>query len=67
MTIEEVLEKIKDIPSNVLDEDTEMHLKYLSNLPDVPLILDFGTGWGKLIISIALACPQADIYTFDPG
>ena len=65
--IEEILEKIKDIPSNVLDQDSEIHVKYLSDLPDIPLILDFGTGWGKLVISIALACPQADIYTFDPG
>lgn len=67
MIYEQILEKIKDIPSNVLDQDSEMHVKYLSSLPDIPLILDFGTGWGKLVISIALACPQADIYTFDPG
>ncbi len=67
MTREEILEAIKDIPSNVADEDTFMHIKYLSDLPGNPLILDFGTGWGKLVISIALACPQAEIYTFDPG
>ena len=67
MNYEQILEKIKDIPSNVLDDDTRIHLKYLSNLPGNPLILDFGTGWGKLVISIALACPQAEIYTFDPG
>lgn len=67
MDVEQILEKIKDIPSNVADEDSMMHFKYLHNLPDTPLILDFGTGWGKLVISIALACPQADIYTFDPG
>lgn len=67
MTIEEILEKIKDIPSNVKDEDSLMHVKYLQGLQGKPLILDFGTGWGKLVISIALACPQAEIYTFDPG
>lgn len=67
MTVEQILEAIKDIPSNVADQDTVMHVKYLSDLPGNPLILDFGTGWGKLIISIALACPQAEIYTFDPG
>lgn len=67
MNTEEVLEKIKDIPSNVKDADTEMHVKYLQDLPGKPLILDFGTGWGKLVCSIALACPQAEIYTFDPG
>jgi len=67
ITTEEVLDKIKDIPSNVKDGDSALHVKYLSNLPDNPLILDFGTGWGKLIVSIALACPQAEIYTFDPG
>ena len=67
MTTEEILEAIKDIPSNVADLDSYLHVKYLSNLPNTPLILDFGTGWGKLVISIALACPQADIYTFDPG
>src|SRR3990167_3475962 len=67
MNLQEILEKIKHIPSNVVDEDTTMHVKYLSNLPDVPLILDFGTGWGKIAISMALACPQAEIVTFDPG
>ncbi len=67
MTVQAILEKIKDIPSNVRDEDSEMHLKYLSTLPGNPLLLDFGTGWGKLVISMALACPQAEIYTFDPG
>ena len=67
MTTEEILEKIKDIPSNVADQDTELHVKYLSELLGNPLILDFGTGWGKLVISIALACPQAEIFTFDPG
>jgi tRNA A58 N-methylase Trm61 len=67
MTYEEILEKIADIPSNVKDEDSAMHIKYLQGLSGIPLILDFGTGWAKLIISIALACPQAEIYTFDPG
>lgn len=65
--IDEILAKISDIPSNVADEDSKMHLKYLADLPGNPLILDFGTGWGKLVTSIALACPQAEIYTFDPG
>lgn len=67
ITYEEILDRIKDIPSNVSDQDTQMHLKYLQDLPGNPLILDFGTGWGKLVISIALSCPQAKIYTFDPG
>ncbi len=67
ITVEEVLEKIADIPSNVKDGDTSLHVKYLADLPGNPLILDFGTGWGKLVISIALACPQAEIYTFDPS
>ena len=40
MNLQEILEKIKHIPSNVVDEDTTMHVKYLSNLPDVPLIQD---------------------------
>ena len=65
--IEEILEKIKHIPSNVSDDDTRMHVKYLADLPEEAIILDFGTGWGKLVISIALACPQATIFTFDPG
>lgn len=65
--VEEILDKIKHIPSNVADADSLIHVKYLADLPDNPLILDFGTGWGKLVISIALACPQATIFTFDPG
>lgn len=67
MTYEQILDKIKDIPSNVQSEDTLMHVKYLQPLEGHPLLLDFGTGWGKLVISMALACPQAEIYTFDPG
>lgn len=67
MTYEQILEAIKDIPSNVRDEDSLMHVKYLQDLPEHPYLLDFGTGWGKLVVSMALACPQAHIETFDTG
>ena len=67
MTIEEILEKTNHIPSSVYAEEQTLWLKYLKDLPEHPLIIDFGTGWGKSAVSLGLACPQGMVLTFDTG
>ncbi|HEC65904.1 MAG TPA: hypothetical protein ENI23_11470, partial [bacterium] len=67
MKIEEVVKKVSHIPSAVYQQEQEMWLKELGNLPGNPVIVDFGTGWGKTAASLALICPQGHVFTFDPG
>lgn len=67
MTLEEIIEKTNHIPSSVYEPEQEMWLKYLKDLPDNTFIVDFGTGWGKSAASLALACPQGHVFTFDKG
>ena len=67
MLFQELLEKTKHIPSSVYEPEQEMWLKYLAPIEGNPLLVDFGTGWGKSAVSLALTCPQAEVVTFDPG
>lgn len=67
MTLEEIIKRTDHIPSSVYEPEQALWLKYLSDLPGNPLIVDFGTGWAKSAVSLALACPQAKVVTFDIG
>src|SRR3990167_9864779 len=67
MTDEEVIQACSHIPSSVYEPEQRMWHRVLSPLPDSPVIVDFGTGHGKSAASLALACPQGHVYTFDPG
>jgi predicted O-methyltransferase YrrM len=67
ITLEEIIEKTNHIPSSVYEAEQSLWLRYLSTLPGNPNIVDFGTGWGKSALSLALACPQGFVYTFDTG
>ena len=66
-TDDEIIEKCKAIPSSVFEPEQRMWWRYLKDLPGSPVIVDFGTGHGKSAASLALACPQGHVYTFDPG
>lgn len=55
------------IPSSVYFPETDMWCRRLGELPGNPIIVDFGTGHGRSASALALACPQATVYTFDPG
>lgn len=67
MTITEILERTSHIPSSVHSPEQEMWLRRLEDLPGNPVIVDFGTGWGKSASSLALACPQGWVHTYDIG
>jgi len=67
MTINEILERTKHIPSSVHAPEQNMWLEELEYFPGNPVIVDFGTGHGKSAASLALACTQGHVYTFDPG
>jgi len=67
LTDDEIIEKCKIIPSSVFEPEQRMWWRYLKDLPGNPVIVDFGTGHGKSASSLALACPQGHVYTFDPG
>ena len=67
MTIEEILNRTNHIPSSFHEPEQKMWLEELQSLPGNPIIVDFGTGHGKSAVSLALACPQATVVTFDPG
>lgn len=67
MTFQELLDRTKHIPSSVYEPEQAMWLKHLAPIPGNPLLVDFGTGWGKSAVSLALTCPQATVVTFDPG
>ena len=63
----QIIEACKAIPSSVFEPEQRMWWRYLKDLPNSPIIVDFGTGHGKSAASLALACPQGTVYTFDPG
>jgi predicted O-methyltransferase YrrM len=67
MTAEELIQHCSQIPSSVFEPEQEMWWRRLKDLPGIPVIVDFGTGHGKSAASLALACPQGVVYTFDPG
>lgn len=67
MDINEIIERTNHVPSSVHPPEQEMWLRRLKDLPGNPVIVDFGTGWGKSASSLALACPQGTVYTFDLG
>jgi hypothetical protein len=67
MTAEEIIQACSHIPSSVFEPEQEMWWRKLKDLPGNPVIVDFGTGHGKSTASLALACPQGTVYTFDPG
>lgn len=67
MTIEEVIKRTDHIPSSVHPPEQEMWLDMISKLPGNPLIVDFGTGWGKSASSLGLSNPNSVVYTFDIG
>lgn len=66
MTAEELLELVKDIPSNYNDNTFEMFAKWIPTLPEGEFV-DFGTGLGKAVVAIALLNPKLKITTIDPG
>ena len=63
----QIIEACEAIPSSVFEPEQRMWWRYLKDLPNSPIIVDFGTGHGKSAASLALACPQGTVYTFDPG
>jgi len=67
LTDEEIIQACSKIPSSVFEPEQRMWWRYLKDLPNSPTIVDFGTGHGKSAASLALACPQGIVYTFDPG
>lgn len=67
MTIEDIVKRTNHIPSSVHQPEQNMWLEELEGFPGSPVIVDFGTGHGKSAASLALACPQGHVYTFDPG
>ncbi len=67
MTDEEIIEHCKNVPSSVFEPEQRMWWRRLKDLPGSPVIVDFGTGHGKSAASLALACPQGTVYTFDIG
>jgi len=66
MTAQEVIEKCSHIPSSVYESEQEMWFDLISKL-DNPIIVDFGTGWGKSASSLGLSNSDAKVYTFDNG
>lgn len=66
MTDEQILAAVDNIPSSVYEPEMKMWHKYLAPL-DKPLIVDFGTGWGKSAIALALANDTGTVHTFDIG
>src|SRR3990167_1193122 len=67
MNAEEVIQHCNHIPSSVHEPEQKMWWNLLHVLPAGTLIVDFGTGHGKSAASLALACPQGEVITFDPG
>jgi predicted O-methyltransferase YrrM len=67
MTAEEVVNKTSIIFSSVWDEEIETWYKYLVDNKGIRIVVDIGTGWGKSANALGLICPQAMVYTFDPG
>lgn len=67
MELKELIKRTDHIPSSVYEPEQALWLKYLKDLPGTPMIVDFGTGWGRSAASLALACPQAMVTTFDIG
>lgn len=64
---QDIVNRTAHIPSSVYEAEQELWLRLLRKLEGEPFIVEFGTGWGKTAVSLALACPQAQVYTFDPG
>ncbi len=67
LTDDEIIEACKNVPSSVFEPEQRMWWRYLKDLPGSPIIVDFGTGHGKSAASLALACLQGTVFTFDPG
>lgn len=67
MTAEQLIQACNHIPSSVHEPEQEMWWRRLHDYPGSPVIVDFGTGHGKSASSLALACPQGTVFTFDPG
>ena len=62
----ELLELVKDIPSNYNDDTFEMFVKWIPTLPEGEFVA-FGTGLGKAVVAIALLNPKLKITTIDTG
>ncbi len=67
MTIDEIIKRTSHIPSTVYESEQAMWLRIISNLEGNPVIVDFGTGWGKSASSMGLCNSKATVYTFDVG
>jgi hypothetical protein len=66
LTRDEIVEITKNIVSfGVEDADVDCYIKYIRPLPAGSVIVDFGTGRGKNVTRIALANPDAIVFTFD--
>ena len=66
MSIEEILNQVSNIPSSVYEPEIKMWFKYIKDMKS-PVIVDFGTGWGKSAIALALSNPTAKVMTCDIG
>lgn len=66
MTIDELMSKVEDCVNNYNLNTFEMFLKYIPSLPAGNFV-DFGTGWAKSAVAIALLNPCLKITTLDIG
>ena len=67
ISLETLIERVKDIDSYILNSDLEIYRKYISDLPNNPTILDVGTGKGKSAIAMSLCNPRSKVITVDNG
>lgn len=64
-TFEHIKQEVENIPSYILDDDIRLYIKFGELVPENGTILDVGTGLGKSMLCLALAAPQAMVFTFD--
>lgn len=68
LTYDEINEKTQDIVSfDMKPDDTLAYLKYIRPLAPGSKVVDFGTGEAKNAIRMALANPDAEVWTWDWG
>lgn len=65
-TAEEIIKEVQFLPTFLTDDDIKGMVKYAKRLKS-GAILDVGTGWGKSMLTWALANPANTVYTCDPG
>ena len=67
MKAEEVILKVKDMISYIIDDDIRIYHKYMSQLKPNSFVIDLATGWGKSVVAMALSNPNVIIFTIDNG